>query len=78
MLSNTSLVFISDMGVTGHRHYDWWCRTENRDLQLQEWSTGPIGPTQYRSFRKLVISLETYMKQTVISRLCCIEDLKII
>ena len=23
MLSNTFLDFISDMGVTGHRHYDW-------------------------------------------------------
>ena len=57
MLSNTSLDFISDMGVTDHRHYNDNIenKIENRGLQesfLKNWS-----------FLKLVISLETYMKQ---------------
>ena len=57
MLSNTSLNFISDMGVTDHRHYvnNIENKIENRRLQesfLKNWS-----------FWKLVILLETCMKQ---------------
>ena len=57
MLSNTSLDFILDMSVTDHRHYvdNIENKIENRELQesfLKNWS-----------FLKLVISLETYMKQ---------------
>ena len=45
MLLNTSLDFISDMGVTDHRHYD--CNIENKkeNLHLKECSLkiGPFG-----------------------------------
>ena len=57
MLSNTSLDFISDMGVTDHRHYvdNIESKIENRRLQESF--------LKNRSFWKLVILLERYMKQ---------------
>ena len=57
MLSNTSLDFISDMGVTDHRHYvdNIGSKIENRRLQESF--------LKNRSFSKLVITLEIYMKQ---------------
>ena len=57
MLPNTSLYFIPDMGVTDHIHYvdNIESKMENRRLQESFFKN--------RSFWKLVISLETYMKQ---------------
>ena len=56
MFSNTSF-FISDMRVTDHRRYDRLHRKQNRELRLQECFL------KNRSFRKLVILLEKYIKQ---------------
>ena len=57
MLSNTSLDFISDMGVTDHRHYVDNVENKIEHRRLQE------SFLKNRSFSKLVISLETHMKQ---------------
>ena len=58
MLWNTSLDFISDTGVTDHRHYadNIESKLENRRLQKSF--------LKNRSFWKLVISLETYERET--------------
>ena len=55
--SQTLLFIISDMRVTDHRHYDRLHRKQNRELRLQECFL------KNRSFRKLVILLEKYIKQ---------------
>ena len=57
MLLNTFLDFISDMGVTDHRHYvdNTESKIDNRRLQESF--------LKNRSFWKLVILLERYMKQ---------------
>ena len=57
MLSNTSSDFISDMGVTDHRHYVDNIENKIENRRLQE------SFLKNRSFSKLVISLETHMKQ---------------
>ena len=57
MLSNASLDLISDIGVIDHRDYDRSIESKIENLQLQEYSL------KNRSFQKLVISLETCMKQ---------------
>ena len=57
MFSTASLDFISDIGVTDHRHMIYNIESEIENLRLQECSL------KSRSFWKLVISLETYMKQ---------------
>ena len=59
MLSNTSLDFISDMGVTDHRHYFYNIENKIENHQLQE------SFLKNRSFWKLFILLETYMKQVL-------------
>ena len=56
MFSNT-FFFISDMRVTDHRRYDRLHRKQNRKLRPQECFL------KNRSFRKLVILLEKYIKQ---------------
>ena len=57
MLLNTFLDFISDMGVTDHRYYvnNTESKIDNRRLQESF--------LKNRSFWKLVILLERYMKQ---------------
>ena len=55
--SQTLLFIISDMRVTDHRHYDRLHRKQNRELRLQECFL------KNRSFRKLVILQEKYIKQ---------------
>ena len=57
MLSNTSFDFISDMGVTDHRHYIDNIESKIENLCLRECSL------KNRSFWKLVISLETCMNR---------------
>ena len=69
MLSNTSLNFISDMGVTDHRHYVDNIERKIEDRRLQE------SFLKNRFFWKLVISLETYETEAVTSGLSYIEDL---
>ena len=56
MLSNTSLDFILDMRVTDHDNIIDNMKNKKDNLLLQEYSQ------KNRSFWKLVISLETYMK----------------
>ena len=57
MLSNMSFDYISGMGVTDHKHYDLDTENKVENLRLHECSL------KNRSFWKLVISLETYMKR---------------
>ena len=57
MLSNNSLDFISDMGVTDHRHCDRQFREQKRESSSSGCSL------KNSSFWKLFIYLETYMKQ---------------
>ena len=57
MLSNTFLDFISDMGVTDHRHYVDCIESKIENRRRQE------SFLKNRSFCKLFISLETCMKQ---------------
>ena len=57
MLSNTSLDFILDMGVADHDNIIDKIENKNKNLRLRECSL------KNRPFQKLVISLETYMKQ---------------
>ena len=57
MFSNTSLDFILDMGVTDHDNIIDNIENKKKNLLLQEYSL------KNRSFWKLVILLETYMKQ---------------
>ena len=59
MLSNTSLDFISDIAVTDHRHYFYNIENKIENRQLQE------SFLKNRSFWKLFILLETYMKQVL-------------
>ena len=54
MLWNTSLDFISDVGVTDYRHY---VDNIENNRRLQE------SFLKNRSFWLLVISIKTYMKQ---------------
>ena len=57
MLPNTSSDFISDMGVTDHNTMIDNIENIKENLHLHEC------PLKNRSFWKLVIFLETYMKQ---------------
>ena len=68
MLLNTSSDLISDMWVIDQKHYDQQYRKKNREYS----SSGIL--FKKRSFWKLVISLEIYMKQTLTSG-CYGEDL---
>ena len=70
MFSNTSLDFVSDMEVTDHKHYDQWCRKQNRESSISG------------MFFKKKILLEIsyfarniYEVEAVTSGLCYIEDL---
>ena len=57
MLSNTSLDFIKDMGVTDHKHYVDNVESKIENSRLLE------SFLKNRSFWKSFISLDTYIKQ---------------
>ena len=50
-MSNTSLDFISDMGVTGHRRYDRWYKTQNRESSATRMLFKKIDPFRSQLFR---------------------------